>query len=66
MPGDRPQIFEARFLGELAKACEAPDWFLPGIWARGAWVGSKERPLFLTPAMFERKVKGRLGELRPL
>ena len=63
--GDRPQAFEVRLIGELAKACGDPDYRFTEIWARGVWVGSKERPLPRTPSVFDRKTKWRLGELDP-
>lgn len=36
------------------------------LWARGVYVGSMERPLPCTPAVFERKVRWCLGDLDPL
>ena len=60
-PGDREQAFEVRLIGELAKAAEDPDGCFPDFWARGVWVGSGDRPLPRTPAVFARKVKWRLG-----
>ena len=58
---DRPQKFEVRLIGELAKACEDPDADFTELWARGVYLGSKTRSLPRTPAVFERKIKWRLG-----
>ena len=65
-PGDRPQAFEVRLIGELAKAAEDPDAYFTDFWARGVWVGSRDRRLPRTPAVFARKRKWRLGELDPV
>jgi hypothetical protein len=64
--GDREQAFHVRLMGELASAAQDPDAYYTDFWARGVWVGSKDRPLPRTPAVFSRKVKWRLGELDPL
>ena len=64
-PGDRPHAFEVRLMGELAKAAQDPDSYFTDFWARGVWVGSEERPLPRTPAVFARKTKWRLGDLDP-
>jgi hypothetical protein len=65
-PGDKPQEFEVRLIGELAKAAEDPDAYFTDFWARGVWVGSRDRRLPRTPAVFARKRKWRLGELDPV
>ena len=65
-PSDRPQRFEVRLVGELARACGDPDAQFTELWPRGVYVGSKGRILPRTPATFERKLKWRLGDLDPL
>ena len=63
---DRPQKFEVRLIGELAKACADPDAMFSEFWARGVYIGSKGRRLPRTPAVFERKTKWKLADLDPL
>ena len=65
-PEDPPQKFEFRLIGELAKACGDPDAMFSELLARGVCIGSKERRLPRTPAVFERKTKWRLADLDPL
>ena len=57
--GDKEHAFEVRLMGELASAALDPDSYYTEFWARGVWVGSKERPLPRTPAVFARKTKWR-------
>ena len=64
-PEDRKQSFDVRLIGGLARACRDLDWALTELWARGVWVGSKDRPLPRTPSVFARKLKRKLGELDP-
>ena len=52
-PEDRLQHFEVRLMGELAKACADPDMGFFPVWAKGVWVGSTDRPLQRSPAVFE-------------
>ena len=65
-PGDKRQAFQVRLIGELARAAEDPDAYFADFWARGVWVGSRDRPLPRASAVLARKRKWRLGELDPL
>ena len=53
-------------MGELAKACADPDMGFFSVWAKGVWVGSTDRPLPRSHAIFEKKAKWKLGDLDPL
>ena len=63
--GGVPQAFDIRFMEALLKAFDDPDWYFCKIWARGVWLGSTERKLPRTPAVFDRKVKWRFPEPGP-
>lgn len=53
------QAFEIRLIQSLLSAFEDPDWYFCGRWATGVWMGSPERKLARTLAVFDRKVKRR-------
>ena len=58
--GDQPQQFETRLIQGLLQACEDPDARFCEFWSRGVWLGSDERKLPRTPAIFDRERKWRL------
>ena len=60
-PEDRPQLFEVRLVGELAKACLDSDMGFFSVWAKGEWVGSTDRPLPGSPAVFKNKKQVEVG-----
>ena len=60
--GDHAQAFEIRLMGSLLSAFQDPDWYFCQFWARGVWLGSPDRKLPRTPAVFDRKVKWRFAE----
>lgn len=55
--GDVCQVTEVRLLQSLLRAFLDPDHHFCEWWARGVWIGSPERRLPRTPAIFERKTK---------
>ena len=60
--GDVPQMFQVRLIQSLLSAFGDPDSHFCAFWARGVWLGSPQRKLPRTPAVFDRKVKWRLAE----
>ena len=60
--GDRVQAFEVRLIQSLLFAFGDPDHYFGEFWARGVWLGSRERKLPRTPAVFDRKVKWKYSE----
>ena len=63
--GDVPQAFDIRFMEVLLKAFDDPDWYFCKLCARAVWLGSTDRKLPRTPAVFDRKVKWRFPEPGP-
>ena len=55
--GDVDQVMEVRLMQALLEAFEDPDAHFGHFWARGVWLGSVERKLPRTPALYERKTK---------
>jgi hypothetical protein len=49
-------------LQALLRAFEDPDHHFCEWWARGVWLGSPERPLPRTPALYNRKTKWTLKD----
>ena len=60
--GDRVQAFEVRLIQSLLFVFGDPDHYFGEFWARGVWLGSRERKLPRTPAVFDRKVKWKYSE----
>ena len=60
--GDVVQLFEVRLIQALLSAFQDPDHYYCTWWACGTWLGSKQRKLPRTPAVFDRKLKWRLIE----
>ena len=54
---DVVQEFEVRLIQSLLSACGDPDHYFGEWWAKGTWLGSTERKLPRTPAVFDRKIK---------
>ena len=59
-PGDAAQAVQVRLLQELLRASDDPDVHYLDWWATGVWVGSSERCLPRTPALFDRKTRWKL------
>ena len=55
--GDVQQKTEVRLLQALLEAFQDPDAYFCEWWARGVWIGSKEKKLPRAPALYERKTK---------
>ena len=55
--GDADQVTDVRLAQELLKAFKDPDHYFGEWWAKGVWLGSAERPLPRTPALYDRKTK---------
>ena len=56
-PGDATQPTEVRLVQALLTAFRDPDAYFGNWWARGVWLGSPDRPLPRTPALYERKTR---------
>ena len=62
LEGDRMQLFEVRLIQSLLWAFGDPDAHFCEFWARGVWLGSQQRRLPRTPAVFDRKTKWKFAE----
>ena len=54
---DAKQVTDVRLLQALLRAFEDPDHHFCEWLARGVWLGSPERPLPRTPALYNRKTE---------
>ena len=57
--GDRPQSFDTRLIQGLLRAFRDPDHHFCEWGSKGVWLGSDQRRLPRTPAVFERKRRWR-------
>ena len=57
LKGDAKQRTRVRLVQSLLEAFQVPDHYFANWWAKGVWVGSPDRPLPRTPAIFDRKTK---------
>ena len=55
--GDVVQAFEVRLIQGMMRVFGDPDEHMCHWWARGAWLGSPQRRLPRTPAVFDRKTR---------
>ena len=55
--GDMIQEFEVRMIQSMLSAFGDPDHYFGEWWAKGTWLGSAQRKLPRTPAVFDRKIK---------
>ena len=55
--GDVVQEFEVRMIQSMLSAFGDPDHYFGEWWAKGTWLGSAQRKLPRTPAVFDRKIK---------
>ena len=63
--GDIEQKTEVRLIQALLHAFGDPDYYWCDWWSRGVWLGSEDRPLPRTPALYERKTKWGVGDGDP-
>ena len=61
-PEDAEQVTGVRLLQALLRAFGDPDHHFCEWWAKGVWLGSPERPLPRTPALYNRKTKWALKD----